>query len=161
MKRFLALALLVPLAACGDRDRPDVDFGGSDLGPDMYAIHSRDGGVKMGLTPEFVYFALSDSVVQAARAQVDSSTDAEDAPGFIGGLVQKTVGKALRFRARYAVADVQDIRWEDGKMRFVFTDPDRRLDDSFSVDDQPATEAFSQADVEGFAEVFRKVKASR
>ncbi len=128
MMRALALLLLVPLAACGDRGRPSVDFGGRDLGPDLFAIRSTDGGVKLGLTGEFVYFALSDSAAQAALADVDSSARTGEAPGFVGGLLRGTVGKAVKFRARYAVAEIEDIRWADGRMQFVFTDPDRKLE---------------------------------
>jgi hypothetical protein len=162
MKRVMAVALLVPVLACGDRREADVDFGGEDLGPDRYSMVSQEGEVKMGLTDEFVYVSLSDEAVETARSEMREGAEKEGVAGMVGGIVEKTVGKALGFRARFAVAEIEDIRWEDGEMRIVFVDPDRRLDErSFHVDDRPLTEAFSQEDVEAFAREFRALKGER
>jgi hypothetical protein len=73
--------------------------------------------------------------------------------------MQNLLGRALDFRAKYAVAEIRDIRWEDGRMHFEFTDPERRLDRNLQVgEDQSVTEAFAREDVEAFGEVFRTVK---
>lgn len=161
MKRCLALLLLAPLAACGD-EGADVDFSGDDLGEDRFAIHSASGGVRMGLTDEFVYFALSDSVLAEARSEMERDTgDANGVAGAIGGMVRGAVGRALSFRAKYDVADIRDIRWEDGRMMMEFTDPERSLSDSFEVDDEPVAEAFVESDVQAFAAEFRRLKRER
>jgi hypothetical protein len=159
MRRTWVLALLVPvLAACGDRPDADLDFGGEDLGPDQYAIRSEDGDVKLGLTEQYVYFGLSEEALEEARAEMREDADKEGVEGFVGGLLERTVGKALGFRAKYLVSEIEDIRWEDGALRIVFTDPDRRIDSGFRVNDEPVTEAFGEADVRAFAEEFREVK---
>ncbi|NIP82272.1 MAG: hypothetical protein GWM90_24850 [Gemmatimonadetes bacterium] len=158
MKRFL-VALLIPLVgACGDRPDADMDFGGDEIGPDRHAMLSEDGNVKMGLTDEFVYFALSERALEEARAEMREEADKEGVEGFFGGVLEKTVGKALGFRAKYPVAEIRDIRWEDGAMRIDFMDPDRSLDRSFRVDDEPVAEAFSEEDVRAFGDAFREVK---
>lgn len=161
MRFCLALLLLAPFVACGDQGA-DVDFSGDDLGEDRFAIDSESGGVRMGLTDEFVYFALSDSVLAEARSEMDRDTgDADGVSGAIGGMVRGAVGRALSFRAKYAVADIRDIRWADGRMVMDFTDPDRSLSDSFEVDDRPVAEAFAESDVQAFAAEFRKLKRER
>lgn len=161
MRCCLAFLLLAPFVACGDQGA-DVDFSGDDLGEDRFAINSEDGGVRMGLTDEFVYFALSDSVLAEARSEMDQDTgDAEGVSGAIGGMVRGAVGRALSFRAKYPVADIRDIRWADGRMVMDFTDPDRTLSDSFEVDDRPVAEAFVESDVQAFAAEFRKLKRER
>lgn len=161
MKRLLAFLLLPAIAACGD-DGADMDFGGEDLGPDRFAIHSEDGSVQMGLTQDFLYFALSDSVIAAARAEMDEdSTRREGIGGAIAGLVRGGVDRALRFRARYDVADIRDVRWEDGRMVVDFVDPDHSLSTNFEVDDRPIEEVFSQQDVEAFRQQLRDLKRER
>lgn len=154
------LVVLLPLLGCGDADA-EMDFGNEDLGSDRYAITSADGGAKMGLTDDYVYFALADSVLAAARAEMRETAESDGAKGFVGGLVERTVGKAMGFRARIPVEDIEDIRWEDGRMRIVFTDPDRRFGNTFRVDDAPAEEAFREEDVRAMAEEFRRLKDRR
>lgn len=163
-KRLMALVavpLLAGLAGCGDRPDAQMDLGDEDLGPDRYTMVSDEGDVKMGLTDEFVYFALSDSTTAEVRAELRSKSEEEGASGFFGGLLERTVGKMVGFRARVPVAEIRDIRWEDGEMRVEFTDPDRRLGDNFEFNDRPVTDAFAEEDVRRFAEEFRRVKASR
>lgn len=153
MRTLTVLTLAMALVGC-DRGT-DVDFGGEAMGPDLHAIVSEDGSVKLGLTREFVYFALSDS----ARAQAQSELDEDAEQSFLGGIMRGLVGKALDFRAKYAVSTIQDVRWEDGRMRVVFDDPDRRVDEGLEIGDgQPVTEAFTEEAVLSFAEAFRAVK---
>jgi hypothetical protein len=153
MRTLIALTLALALIGC-DRGT-DVDFGGETMGPDLHAIVSEDGSVKMGLTREFVYFALSDS----ARTQAQTELDEDAEQSFLGGIMRGLVGKALDFRAKYAVSTIEDIRWEDGRMQVVFTDPDRSLDEVLKIrDDQPVGETFTEDAVRAFAEAFRAVK---
>lgn len=154
---LIAVALAVALVGCGDRGN-QVDFGGEEMGPDVHAVVSEDGNVKLGLTLEYVYFALSDSARAEAQRELDDDAEAEGVKGFFGGVMRGVLGKALAFRARYPVAEIQDIRWEDGRMRLEFTDPDRRLDDNLQVEDEPVTEAFSEEAVREFSAVFRTLK---
>ncbi len=158
MRWLWVAAMAATLLGCGDRGN-QVDFSGDDIGPELHAIHSRDGAVKMGLTRDWVYFALSDSVRAEAEAELRADAEGEGVSGFFGGIMQSLVGRALDFRARYAVSEIEDIRWEDGRMRFLFRDSDRQLDDNLQFgDDGSVTEAFAREDVQAFGEVFRVVK---
>lgn len=158
MRSFLVLALAAATVACGDRGNR-VDFSGEDLGSDIHSMATEDGALKMGLTREWVYFTLSDSVRAEAEAELTARTDSSGVKGFFGGLMRSAVGKALSFRAKYAVSEIRDIRWEDGRMVVEFVDPDRRLDDNLHADDdEPVTEAFAEEDVRAFSEAFRGLK---
>lgn len=161
MKPRLALALMLPLAGCWGGDDPNVDFGGEDLGDDRHAILSEDGKVKMGLTDEYVYFGLSEAAVEEARSEMRSEAEEEGVAGFLGGMLERTVGKALGFRATLSVDEIEDIRWEDGRMRIEFVDPDRDLGNTFRVDDEPVTDVFPEEDVRELSEAFRRLKAER
>lgn len=157
MRSLIAVALAVALAGCGDRDAA-VDFGDEEMGPDVHAVLSEDGSVKMGLTQEHVYFALSDSMRAEAQRELDADAEAGGVKGFLGGLMRDVVGEALSFRARYPVTEIEDIRWDDGRMHFEFADPDRSLDDNLEIADEPISEAFTEEAVREFGESFRTVK---
>lgn len=157
---IVLVPLLAGLAGCGDQPDADMDLGGQDLGPERYSIVSEEGDVKMGLTDRFVYFSLSDSTMTEIRAEMRSKSEGEGASGFVGGLVERTVGKALGFRARIPLEEIRDIRWEDGAMRMEFTDPGRSLGDNFVFNDRRVTDAFAEEDVRRFAEELRRVKAT-
>ncbi len=157
MRTVLLMALALTLMGCGDRDQ--VDFSGEDLGVELHSILSEDGFVRMGLTREWVYFALSDSARAEAQAEIREDAEADGVRGFFGGLMQSVLGKALGFRAKFAVSEIEDIRWEDGRMRFEFEDADRRIDENLQIgEDGSVTEAFAEDQVRAFAEVFRAVK---
>jgi hypothetical protein len=162
MTRYMRVALALPLAAllattgCGDR--PDVDLGGRDVGPDLFTIVATDGGVRMVLTDEFVYLALTDSFREEARGEVRAAADREGAPGAIAGFVERTVGKALGFRALIPLDEIEDVRWEDGELRMVFTTHRRNLDEIFQTGDEPVTRAFAEEDVRNFGDELRALK---
>jgi hypothetical protein len=159
MRTVMALTLAAALAGCGDRSGA-VDFGGEDIGPDLHAIASEDGAVKMGLTREWVYFALSDSARAEAQAELDEDAEADGMEGLFGGIMRRLVGRALSFRAKYAVAEIREIRWEDDRLRIEFNDPTRRVDDNLQLGEgESVTEAFTEEAVRGFAAAFRALNA--
>jgi len=157
--RSRPLLLVLGLAAGSGCDRPtaDVDFGGEEQGPDRFHVLSEDGGVKLGLTDEVVYFSLSDSLQTEIRSEMEQSAEREGIGGMIGGIVSSTVGRALGFRAKYPIEEIRDIRWQDGELHVEFVEPGRRLDE-FRVEDRPAAEAFREEDVRAFAEEFHRAR---
>jgi hypothetical protein len=159
MKRALVGALLIVVAGCGG-DRGAFDMGGEDIGPDLHAVESRDGEVKLGLTDRYVYFALSDAALEEARAEVSEDLEGKEGlGGVIGDVVGSAVDKALQMRIKYPIEEIRDIRWEDGEMAILLEDGGRRLDESImKVDDRPVSEAFDRDAVEEFAAEFRRLK---
>ena len=159
MRSVLMAVLALAVAGCGDSDG-EVDFSGGELGRDLHSIVSEDGAIRMGLTRDWVYFTLSDSVRARAEAELDADADAGGVQGFLGGIMRNVVGRALDFRAKYAVAEIRDIRWEDDRMRIVFEDPEREIDENLQLGEEgeSVTEQFAENEVRAFAEVFRALK---
>lgn len=157
MRSVIVTVLALTLAGCGgDRDGR-VDFSGDEIGPDLYAVTSEDGNVKLGFTAEFLYFALSDSVRAEVEAELERDAEQE---GFFRRMMLGLVGRALGFRTRFPVAEVEDVRWQDGELLLVFTDPERTMDRNFQLsEDEPVQQAFSEETVEAFGAAFRRFKA--
>jgi len=160
MGTLFLLPLAATLVACGG-DRADMDFGGRDIGPDLFTVTSTDGNVRMALTDGFMYFALTEQVLDEVRGEMRDVTEKEGAAGLIGGFVERTVGKALQARALYPLDEVEDVRWEDDAMQVVFTQRRRSIDDAFRVSDEPITTAFSEDAVRAFGEELRALKDAR
>jgi hypothetical protein len=156
---ILALSLMLTVVGCGDR--PDVDFGGRDLGPDLFSIVSTDGAVRMTLTDDFLYIALAEETAEQVREDLRSGSEREGAAAAIGGFVERTVGKALQFRSLFPLDEIEDIWWSDGEMQIEFTGSRHRIDEMFRVDDQPVTRAFDEAAVQELSEEFHALKRER
>lgn len=150
------LMLLAAMAGC-DGDRPDVDLGGRDIGPDLFSVLSTDGGVRMALTDDYVYLALSDSGREQALEGMSEAREQEGAAGVIAGFVEQGVDRALGFRTLLPLDEIEELRWENGEMRMVFSDGQRTLDDII-IGDEPVTRTFSEEAVREFAEELRALK---
>lgn len=135
--RAVALLLLLPLlalTACRDKASFSSDgfarddaTGASPHESDRYAIHSTGGELKLGLTDEVVYYRLSDKLL--ARIDGDMQQDSaagEGIGGTIAGAVRSGVSKMLRHRMEYRVAELRELRFEDGQFTFVFEDGSTR-----------------------------------
>jgi hypothetical protein len=125
----LAAAGILPLllAACsfgGARDA--ISFETDDtaravtLGEGDVAVTSTDGAVQLMLVGDTVRMQLSDSLRASVKAGVDSSLDADAGAigGAIGGAVGKLVGGAMGFVVRLPVHEVENVRYEEGQIRF-------------------------------------------
>lgn len=152
------LPLLVVATACGDRS--DIDFGGRDIGADLFSVVSTDGAVRLALTHDYVYLTLADETRDEVRGDLRAGADQDGAGGRIASFVERTVGKALEFRALYPVDDVEDIYWRDGAMHIEFASG-RKRDVTLNVGDQPVQDAFDEESVEAFSAALHALKRSR
>jgi hypothetical protein len=126
---LLLLLSLALVAACGrnDDDRKaamKVAFDSDSarlpaLGPDDVLVTSTDGAVVMAVIGDTVRMQLSDSLRRSVAAELDSSASKE---GGLAATITKSVGKvvnsAMGFVVRVPVEDVQNLRYEDGRIRF-------------------------------------------
>jgi hypothetical protein len=135
--RARALLLLLPLlalTACRDKASfssdgfaRDAATGASPHESDRYAIHSSGGELKLGLTDEVVYYRLSDKLLARIDGDIQPDSVPEDGiGGAIAGAVRSGVSKVLRHRMEYRVADLRELRFEDGQFTFVFEDGSTR-----------------------------------
>ena len=171
MRSGLLMAGLILVAGCSDEpsvrfDVTDDDslFAGSvvTLEPgDQFAVLSRDGVVKLGLTQDHVYFTASDAV----REHVDETLEREMGESdsrfarAISGAVRRGVRSALEFDVDFRVDEVRDVDYVDGELVFDWVDPDQSdMLDHVEVDNRPITRAFDEENGRAFVQAFRAVK---
>jgi hypothetical protein len=128
LRSFRLPALAVALAACSAGGAVgDVDVAFSDdsaaraltLGEGDVAITSSEGVAILALVGDTVRLQLSDSLRTRVRSEVDSSTgDAGAIGAMIGRAVGSAVGGAMGFVVRLPVEDVENVRYEEGAVRF-------------------------------------------
>lgn len=155
----LALPLLVVASACGDRS--EVDFGGRDVGADLYSIEGTDGTVRMVLTTRYVYLAIADQTREEVREKLRASAEEDGGPGLLAGFAERAVGKAMQFRALYPVDEIEDVRWQDGDLYVEFRRQSKHRDGVLQLGDDPVAGAFDEASVQDFGEAFRTLKRER
>lgn len=130
--RLSSVALVLPallLAACFGRDNEDkgnvkVAFGSDStkevpLGEGDVRITSTDGSFVMAVVGDTVRMHLSDSLRNSVKSDIDTSAANE---GAFAAAIAKSVGTvvsgAMGFVIRVPVEDVQNLRYENGKLRF-------------------------------------------
>lgn len=129
MRRLLVPIALLILVACSGRDKKsgmDVSFGQAaaqtsaeePLGPGDVRVTSTDGAVVLALVGDSVRFQLSDSLRNKVKQQIDSAADTSGIAAMVTRSVSGIVSSAMGFVVRIPVQDIQDIRYEDGRIQF-------------------------------------------
>jgi hypothetical protein len=128
--RALALVALPALtAACSRHDDSDVKVAFSQasadaaavqpLGPGDVRVTSTDGSIVLAVVGDSVLFQLSDSLRNSVKKEISA---AADSAGGLGGMITRSVsgvvGSAMGFVIRVPVQDIEDIRYEDGRIEF-------------------------------------------
>lgn len=195
--RLLSLTLpvvaLMTLAGCG---RPDLSGSGSPdyaattvpdralvLGPGDILIHNTDGTVDLALVRDTVWMKLSDSLLNSIQHDLDTSRAGNGSVfgARIAKLVKGTVGSALHARIEIPVADLDNVHYEDGGLKFDYHDgatptmlilgkaksasfddvklnvTHSKLNVKYSTD-KPVLETFSPADAQRFVDAVRGAK---
>lgn len=89
------------------------------LGPGDVRVTSTDGAFVMAVVGDTVRMQLSDSLRGEVRRKIDAKADSTS--GFGASIVRSVsgiVGDAMAFVVRIPVNDIEDIRYEDGKILF-------------------------------------------
>jgi len=153
------------------------------LGPGDLLIHNSDGTVDLALVHDTVWMKLSDSLLNSIQHDMDTS-DAGTRSGFgasIAKMVKGTVGAALHTRIELPVADLDNVHYEDGALKFDYHDgakptmlilgkrkpvsfDDAKFNVSHSKHDvkystnKPVLETFNAPDAERFVAAVRAAK---
>jgi hypothetical protein len=126
-------ALLVSLAlasavACSRGDDSDVNVSfpksgtvaaaEEPLGPGDVRVRSIDGTIVLAMIDDSVRFSLSDSLRNSVKQQIDSAADTSGFAAMITRSVSGVVSSAMGFVVRVPVQDIENIRYEDGRIEF-------------------------------------------
>src|SRR5262245_12851128 len=167
----VAAAPLV-IAACdrtkhASRDQPDATFSTRDtnrvLGPGDVRVMNTDSSVEIAVIGDSIVTGFGPRV----RAEIAQSSDSGSVSGSgfsasIEKMVKGPVAGAVNHEIKYAIADVQDVRLEDGKLQFYGKDGSRmKILESNHSNNRPISETFAPSEAERFIAAFhaRKSKA--
>ncbi len=88
------------------------------LGPGDLRVYNVDSTVDIVLYGDRVLAGLSPRTAERIRAEMqrDASKDTTGLGGFIAATVKQTVASAINTHVVYPVADIADMRYEDGSL---------------------------------------------
>jgi hypothetical protein len=133
---------------------------------DQIAITTRDGNVVLALTKSNnVAMRLSDSLRQHVDAEIAKDFNKDSAQSAFGRWVQRTtanlVSKGMGMEFSVPVREINDVRYEDGEIRFEYR-KDRKLKfHSFKNDGRSPMRGFTPEDAERFVEAVREAMHAR
>lgn len=154
--RLAFVAGLAVAAACGRDDDSDLNVSGGEpvqLGEGDLRITSRGGEIDLMLLGDRIVVGLSDSVLAHVREETDTSQLESDGrlASSIEKLVKSTVQSALSKRVDYPLSDLEDVRYERGRIVFDYRDDARfTMIESTKNDDIPLLASFSEEDSRRF-----------
>ena len=117
----------------------------------------------MSLVRDTIAVHLSAATLKKAHADIDKDMDTtSDEFGGLGAFIKKTVkstvGKALAYSVTVPISDVNDARYEDGRMEFDMRHKPRINFDNIKTDKRPLLESFSPDDSRRFVAAVRKAR---
>lgn len=133
---------------------PTVDaLGAGDL-----RIFNEDSTVDVILSGNQILAGLSPKMVAKVRADLQRSTERETTGvgGSIAMIVKKTVSEKIGMHVAYDVADVRDIRYDDGRLVLEWKrGGEHRLFGKMKVEDDRDADRFREADARRFIAAFK------
>lgn len=131
------------------------------LGPGDIRIVNADSSVELALVGDKVESGLSDKTLKEVATKTDTS---EDSGSGLGASIARTVKSAVRGalsrRVTYPVSDIQDVRYEDGRLKFIWKDgKPMTLIENANVNGKKVLNSFRPADAQAFVTAFRARKA--
>lgn len=160
---FATLSLCTALAACGfsgDHQEGDarVSFGNDSalamaLGPDDVRIVSTDNSIVLAVIGDSVRMQLTDSLRGAIKQGIDTAGGNSRLASTILKSVGNVVHNALGFAVRAHVTAVEDLRYEDGRIRFKINGDNVKIGDENS---NGTNARFSEQDAQRFIETVEK-----
>lgn len=172
---WIGVAIAAPLiiAACdrgttragSRRDRSDATFATRDtnrkLGPGDIRVLNSDSSIEIAVIGDSIVTGFGPRVLSELRKSTDPASVSGGGFGAnIEKMVKSAVADALNKEIKYAIADVQDVRYEDGKLQFFSRDGSRmKILEGTHSNDKPISETFSVADAQRFIEAFHARKS--
>jgi hypothetical protein len=158
----LASAFSVAVAGCSHSKAAEQrDHKTSIESNDQLAITTRDGNVVLALTKaKTVAMRLSDSLRQHVNGEVAREFGRDSSETAFGRWIQRTtanlVTKGMALELSIPLDEVEDVRYEDGEIRFEYRSHRKFKFDSFKRDGHSAMTDFESDDAERFVAAVRK-----
>jgi hypothetical protein len=132
------------------------------LGAGDLRIYNADSSVDVVLAGDKILAGLSPKTVAKVRRELDTSSMSDTGlGGSIASLVKKTVAGAIETHMVYRLADIRDVRYDEGRLVFEWVDGgDHNLFGDTKVDGKRQGNTFRADDAERFIEAVRARKKS-
>jgi len=133
------------------------------LGPGDVRIATVDSTLELALVGDTIVTGLGTKVMDKIREKTDTSDLTGDGlSATIQRAVKGSVAKAMDHEIHYPIADISDVRFEDGGLRFYRTDGAKmHVFENSRVNGKNVAEAFRPEDAQRFISAFHARKASR
>jgi hypothetical protein len=122
------------------------------LGPGDLRIYNSDSTVDLVLVGDKIAAGLSPKTVAEVRRKMDSSSQSDTGlGGSIASMIKHTVAGAIGTHVEFKLADLNDVRYEDGKLVFDWKKGSQHsLFDDAKVNGKTASNTFLAPDATRF-----------
>ena len=131
------------------------------LGPGDMRVYNADSSVDVVLMGDTILAGLSPKTIAKIKSGLDESRsgDTSGLGGMISQIVKSSVAGAIGTHAVFPLSDIQDIRYDNGKIRVKWTDGgNRELFNGTSVNHQKVSDSFNEAEAKRFIDAVRARK---
>ena len=132
------------------------------LGPGDLRIYNTDSTIDLVLAGDKLLAGLSLKTVEEIKAKLDTSAskDRSGIGGSISSIVKRSVAGAIGTHAAFPLAEVRDLRYVDGQVRFDWTDGrERPIFENANINGRKASKSFREEDVQRLIAAVRARKA--
>ncbi len=125
---IVGAALVLGSASCrkhGNNDAHvvmrDLNAKPDSLGPGDIRVFNADSSVELELLGSWISAGLSQKTLDRVKRETDTAGSRDSGlGGAIASIVKTTVAKTIGMRIQYPVADVKDVKYENGTLVFVW-----------------------------------------
>lgn len=139
------------------RSREDMHVSGlatppDSMGPGDVRIYNADSTLDLLLIGDKLSAGLSPKLVEEIRTKMDSSSATDSGlGGSIKSMITQNVASAIATHAEFALADLNDVRFEDGHIVFNWkTGSQHPMFENINTNGKRASDVFRQKDAERF-----------
>lgn len=133
------------------------------LGPGDIQIYNSDSTVDLVLQGDRILAGLSPQTIAKIRAELETSIakDTSGVGGTIAQMVKRTVAGAIGTRVVYNLAEIRDVRYDDGELVLERErGGEAELFKNTKVDGKPLSKSFRPEDAQRFIAAVRQRKNS-
>jgi hypothetical protein len=132
-----------------------------------YVITTVDGSVALGFDDRRVWMRISDEVADQVERSFQSK--AKRRGKSLGDRIAKSIlaqtsgelDARLRTPIEYDIDEIDDVRWESGRLHFEYRRRHTRTFEGVQVGHEPALESFDETEAREFAARLREMKERR
>ena len=118
---------------------------------DSVGITNRTGAVLLSVARDSVSMGFSPATIAKVRRETDTTGSGSGFGAMIERTVKSGVQTMLSTRIMVPLADIENVRYEDGTIKFDYRTPPRgmKLED-IKIDNEPALQSFREEDARTF-----------